>query len=147
MFVAQMLTRTRERLITIDVTASLEDVADLMARPHVDLVVACSSDGKMAGVLSKTDIVGVVRQSISSGRSVRVEDIMAEDVISCTPGQPLQAVWDLMRQRGLQRIPVLDEDAKPIGIVYARDALQSLLNASECEESLLRDYVMNVGYQ
>jgi hypothetical protein len=48
--------------------------------------------------------------------------------------------------RGLQRIPVLDGNRKPVGIIYARDALQCLLGEVEGEETLLRDYVMNVGY-
>ena len=52
-----------------------------------------------------------------------------------------------MKSRGLQRIPMLDGSRKPIGIVFARDALQCLLGEVEDDEALLRDYVMNVGYQ
>jgi len=50
-----------------------------------------------------------------------------------------------MKERGLQRISVLDQDGKPVGIIYARDALQELLGEVENDEALLRDYMMNVG--
>jgi CBS domain-containing protein len=52
-----------------------------------------------------------------------------------------------MKARGLQRIPVVDGNRKPVGIIYARDALQCLLGDVENDEALLRDYVMDVGYQ
>ena len=53
----------------------------------------------------------------------------------------------MMKARGLQRIPVVDQVGNPVGIIYARDALQALLGEVESDETLLRDYVMNVGYQ
>lgn len=52
-----------------------------------------------------------------------------------------------MKERSLQRIPILDQDGKPVGIIYARHTLQNLLGEVENDEALLRDYVMNVGYQ
>ncbi len=147
MFVAQMLPRARERLATISAAAPVKEAADLMSKPHVDLVVACGQDGGMVGVLTKTDIVGQIRQCSGSGCTAKVDTIMAQAVVSCRPEESLQDVWSVMKSRGLQRIPVLDEGEKPIGIIYARDALQCLLGAVESDESLLRDYVMDVGYQ
>ncbi len=46
-----------------------------------------------------------------------------------------------------QRIPVVDEHSIPVGIICARNALQLLLSGVEHDEALLRDYVMDVGYQ
>ena len=51
-----------------------------------------------------------------------------------------------MKARRLPRLPVLDEEDHPIGILYARDVLQAMLAQAEDHESLLRDYVMGVGY-
>jgi hypothetical protein len=33
-----------------------------------------------------------------------------------------------------------------VGVLHARDILQVLLDESKVEESMLRDYVMNIGY-
>jgi predicted transcriptional regulator len=52
----------------------------------------------------------------------------------------------MMKAQALQCIPVVDCEAKPVGIIYARDALQALLTETQNEEELLRDYAMNVGY-
>ena len=147
MFVEQMLPRARERLATISGAAPVKDAAALMAKPHTDLVVVCGEDGGMVGVVTKTDIVGQITRCIGGGCTARVDAIMTQDAVFCRPDEPLQGIWSVMKARGLQRIPVLDGNRKPVGIVYARDALQCLLGEVENDEALLRDYVMDVGYQ
>lgn len=147
MFAEQMMPRARERLATISAGAPVRDAADIMARPHTDLVVVCGADGGMVGVLTKTDIVRQIRLCTGAGCMARVDTIMTGDVVTCRPGDLLDDVWSVMKARGLQRIPVLDPCGKPIGIIYARDALRNLLGEAENQETLLRDYVMSVGYQ
>ncbi len=118
-----------------------------MSKPRTDLVVVCGRDGGMVGVLTKTDIVGQIRQCVGGGCVARVDTIMTRGVVSCRPSDALHDVWSVMKERDLQRIPIVDQGGTPIGIIYARDALQTLLGAVENDEALLRDYVMNVGYQ
>lgn len=143
---AQILPRARQRLATIDAAAPVKDAADLMSKPHVDLVVVCGPDGGMVGVLTKTDIVSHIRQCIGGGCTVGVNTIMTSQVISCGLSDPLEDVWSVMKSCGLQRIPVVDGN-RPVGVIYARDALQCLLGEVESDEALLRDYVMGVGYR
>ncbi len=147
MLAEQMLPRARERLATIGAGAPVRDAADLMSKPHTDLVVVCDDDGILVGVLTKTDIVAQIRHCTGGGCVARVDTIMTRDVTSCQPDESLQDIWLVMKGRGLQRIPVVDEHRKPIGIIYARDALQNLLGDVKSDEALLRDYVMDVGYQ
>jgi len=136
----------RKRLVTIDAAAPVRDAADLMSKPHTDLVVVCGPDGGLVGVLTKTDIVSHMRTCIGGGCTAEVNTIMTSQVITCGLGDALQDVWSVMKSRGLQRIPVLDGN-RPVGVIYARDVLQCLLGEVESDEALLRDYVMNVGYQ
>ena len=71
---------------------------------------------------------------------------MTRDVVVCWPGELLQDVWERMKERKLKSIPVMDEDSRPVGVLHARDILQVLLEESQDEESMLRDYVMGIGY-
>jgi hypothetical protein len=50
-------------------------------------------------------------------------------------------------ERGLQRVPILDEGRTPQGVIDAREALQALLSDSEDEDELLRDCISGVGYR
>ena len=72
--------------------------------------------------------------------------VMTRDVIVCRPGDWLHEVWSRMKERGFKNVPVTDRDSRPVGVLNARDALQVLLEEAENEESLLRDYVMGIGF-
>ncbi len=111
------------------------------------MVVVCGEDGGMVGVITKTDIAGQITWCAGSGCTARVDTIMTLDVVSCRPNEALQGIWSVMKARGLQRIPVLDANRTPHAVIYARDALQCLMGKVESDEALLRDYVMDVGYQ
>ena len=51
-----------------------------------------------------------------------------------------------MKEHKLKNIPIVDQDYRPIGVLHVRDILQVLLEESQDEESMLRDYVMGIGY-
>ena len=146
MFIERMLPRAHERLAMIDGSASIREAADLMSKPNTDLVVVCDQ-GEMICVVTKTDIVSQIGHCIGFGCIARVDSIMTRDVTYCRASEFLHDVWLTMKERGLQRIPVLDRVRRPIGIIYARDALQVLLGEVENEGELLRDYIMGVEYQ
>lgn len=146
MFVENMLPRALARLALIDVEAPVRAAADLMAKPHTDIVVVCDH-GEMVGVVTKTDIVGQISRCIGAGCIARVDSIMTRDVTHCRATDLLYDVWSLMNRHGFQRIPVLGEGRKPIGVIYTRDALQNLLDEVENDGQLLRGYIFGVGYQ
>ena len=72
---------------------------------------------------------------------------MTRDVTYCRADDVLLDVWSVMRERVVQRVPILDEARRPLDIIYAREALQALLSESEDEDELLRDYISGVGYR
>jgi CBS domain-containing protein len=147
MFVEQILPQARERLATIDAAASVTEAAEVTTRLHADLVVVCNETGNMVGVITRTDIVSQIGLCGAGGCASRVDTIMTRDVLSSRTKESLEDVWTAMKARALRHVPVVEEDGKPIGILHARDVLQNLLGEVKNEETLLRDYVMNVGYR
>lgn len=146
MYVEQMLTRARERLVMIGADAPVRAAADLMAKPHTDLLVVCAH-AVMVGVVTKTDIVRQIARCGGGACVARIDTIMTPDVVFCRPTDALKDIWAVMKARSLQRIPVIDGNGAPVGIVYGRDALQNLLGEVENEGELLRDYIGGVGYR
>lgn len=146
MLVEGVLSVARERLLTIGDGAPVLQAAKFLGSPHNYLLVVCDSTGAMAGVMSKTDIVKHISHCHGSACTVSVSSVMTRDVFSCSPGDWLHDVWSEMKVRRLQCVPILEPKLKPLGILYARDALDALLTEVEDEEMLLREYVMSVGY-
>lgn len=145
-FVERLLPVARERLVTISDDAPLIEAARLL-RAGTDLVVVCGSKGIVAGVITKTDIVNQISECQGCGCVMAASLVMTRDVLLCRSGDGLHDVWARMKERGVKNVPITDEEARPIGILNARDALQILLQEAEDEDSMLRDYVMGVGYR
>jgi CBS domain-containing protein len=144
MFVESMLATAAKRLVSVKEDIPLIDAARPLSRLGIDLVVVCSADGKLIGVISKTDVVREI--CIGSGPKSAASGVMVRNVVHCQPSDLLSDVWEIMKVRRLKNIPVVSEDLRPIGILNARDVLETLMEEAEYEEALLRDYVMSVGY-
>jgi CBS domain-containing protein len=147
MLVEALMPTASRRLMTLKADQSLREAAKLLSETHIGLVVVCGTDGSMAGVITKTDIVRQVAQGCGSTQTVPVSEIMAKNVVHCRPSDPLYEVLSSMMERGFVHIPVVDQDFRPSGVVNARDALHVLLGEVKGEASLLRDYVMGIGYR
>jgi CBS domain-containing protein len=146
MFVERLLPEARGHLATIGDDAPVVEAAKLLGDAHINLVVVCNSDGVMVGVLSRRDVVGQVSHCQGCGCTMTISSVMTRDVVACSPQDGLNDVWSIMKNRGLRHIPIVDKESKPLGIIYARDALHTLLTEVQDEEELLRDYVTCAGY-
>ena len=135
---------TAARLVAITVDTSLRNAAVALSNPHIGLLVVCD-ENRAAGVVSKSDIV---RHLTKAGvTEAPVVTLMSRNIISCHPEDGLYATWQDMGERDLQNMPVLDTNAKPIGVLDIRDALKALLEQEEYQERLLSSYVAGGGYQ
>lgn len=147
MLVEGLAANARNRLVTIGDDARLIEAAKLLGSPGTDMVVVCGPDGSLAGVITKTDVVRQISRCQGSGCTIAASDLMTRDVVVCRPDNWLHQVWSSMKERGFKNVPITDAASRPVGVLNARDALEGLLHDVEDEGALLRDYVMNVGYQ
>lgn len=144
--ITAVLPTARERLITINDAAPVIDAAKLLSTASTSLVIVCNPKGLMSGVVTKADVVRQISVCTGCSCTTMVADIMTRDVITCHPEDKLFDVWGTMKKNTLRQIPISDHESRPIGLLYANDALQVLLKQTEYETLLLRDYVMGVGY-
>lgn len=146
MLVERILPIALKRLSTIRADASLTDAAKLLCDTHISLVVVCSPDGVMVGVMTKTDVVRQIAHCQGSRCTTAAAAVMTRDVTYCHPSDSLHDVLSKMKEHGFVHIPIVDQDSKPSGVLNVRDALQVLLGEVEFDASVLRDYVMGIGY-
>ncbi len=137
----------RERLVTVTEDAPLVEAAKFLDGRDINLVVVCDKGGAMVGIVTRTNIVRQMAVCQGCGCTAAAGTVMTKDVTSCRPGDLLHDVWSLIKTRNLVHVPIVDDDLKPLGVINARDALLVLLEESEYEEGLLRDYVMGIGYR
>ena len=146
MVVEGILPAARVRLFTIGADAPLIAAAILLRDLDKDIVVVRDSEGVLAGVITKTDIVRQFSHYQGAGCKAAASAVMTQAVVYCRPDNLLHEIWTIMKERHLKNVPILDRESRPIGVLNARDALEALLRELEYEEALLREYVMCVGY-
>ncbi len=141
MIVEGILPAARERLIAIGAAP-----ATLLRDLAADLVVVSDSDGVLAGVITKTDIVRQISHCQGAGCMAAASAVMTQAVTYCRPDNLLHEIWLIMKERHLKNIPILDRESRAIGVLNARDALEAIPEELEYQEVLLREYEMCVGY-
>ena len=101
----------------------------------------------MVGVITRTDIVRQMSLCQGCGCTAAVATMMTKDVTFCRPDDLLHDVWLIIKEKSLLHVPIVDKDSKPLGVINERDALRVLFEEGVHEESLLRDYVIGIGYR
>jgi CBS domain-containing protein len=146
MFVEDLLPGARERLVTIAEDAPLIEAARLL-HAGTDILAVCRTTGVLAGIITKTDVVGQIGRCQGSSCTVPVALVMERDVLVCRSGERSRDVWEAMKGRGIKNVPLLDSGSMPLGVINARDLLQVILQESEDDEGMMRDYIMGFGYR
>lgn len=147
MLVEHLMDASRKRLFTLGDNAPLIEAAGLLSIVDSDIVVICDSvTGRLDGVVTKTDVVRLISRCSGAACRTAVSAVMNGTVHCCRPDQPLQEVWQSMKERRLKNMPIVDRASRPIGVLNARDALEFLLKEVEHEDEILRDYIAGAGY-
>ncbi len=124
----------------------LKDVAKLMAEQGVSGVPVIEEDRKVAGVISEKDFLsrmgaantktfmGVVAKCLKGKacvaipvRAKKAEEIMTAPAVTVFEESTLREITDLIKERKINRVPVVDGNGHLIGIVSRGDILEAPL--------------------
>ncbi len=103
-------------VVTIDVTATLVEAAQRMREANVG-VLPVIEDGELRGVLTDRDLVVRAQAPGADPPSPPVGDYATAEPFAARPGWDVDQAFELMARHQVGRLPVVDEDERPIGIV------------------------------
>lgn len=117
---------TRE-VVVAPVTTSVDAAAELMRRHHVgDLVVVEERGGSQIpiGIVTDRDIVVEVIALGLDPKALTVGEIMAQELVTGEENDGILDTLQIMRTKGVRRLPILAEDGSLLGIVTVDDLIE-----------------------
>lgn len=114
-------------MVTDLFTVRPEDVVDLAASlmhwKHIRHVPVEDNEGRLVGIISHRDLMGLFAKGMSSRQEqVLVRDIMKEKPVAVSPDTPTLDAINLMRKYNIGCLPIVKNE-KLVGIITAYDFL------------------------
>ncbi|MDH3635131.1 MAG: CBS domain-containing protein [Gammaproteobacteria bacterium] len=116
-------------VVVVEEEKSVTEAAAIMRQYHVGDVVICKAKyGKQmpVGIITDRDIALEIVAKGTDPDSIRVGDAMSFDLITVTEHDDLMHVIELMRDKGIRRVPVIDADEALVGILTVDDIVDLL---------------------
>ncbi len=118
MNVSEMMTRGVRTCCPDD---SLNSVAQLMWKNDCGCVPVVDAEGKAIGMITDRDICMAAYTQGQPLGNMRVASAASRVIMTMRENESLDAAEALMQQHKIRRIPVVDADGKPVGIVSMND--------------------------
>ncbi|MET8804478.1 CBS domain-containing protein [Streptomyces sp. NPDC004546] len=133
-----MRTHTVGEIMTSDVVCasretSPEDVLRLLNRHRIRALPVVDHDDKVVGVVSGTDLAHgrTARTRPRGSAATAVGELMTTPAVTVHPEQRVSDAARVMERHRVDRLPVVDEEDRIIGIATRRDLLRAFLRTDE----------------
>ena len=103
-------------------TDKIDFVANLMLEHNCGEIPVCDG-GKVLGVITDRDIATRVVAFGKTPAAISVNDVMTTNVFTMSENETLAAALDLMEERLVRRLPVVDASGQIVGIVSQADLM------------------------
>ncbi len=125
-------------------TTPFKEVVRLLDQHRISGLPVLDDDDKVLGVVSGTDLVRAQAQRADRDPSAAVTaaDVMSSPAITVHPEQSVPDAARLMERRGVERLPVVDEEDRLIGIATRRDLLRVFLRTDDDIRRQVTDEVL-----
>ncbi len=136
MTVAELMSRDVE---FIDLEATAQDAAELMGEIDVGALPVGTAE-RLQGIVTDRDILYRVVAKGLDPVHTHLRDILSRPVITCRPGDALNAAMDMMASNHIRRLPVQDpESGAVVGWVTLADISRRLLVGHAGLQDALRE--------
>ena len=122
---------------TVGPSDSIQSAARIM-RDEDTGVVPVVDDGRLCGVVTDRDIV--IRAVSDADWEATVDDVVSDDVVTCSPDMSTSEAAELMGEHQVRRLPVVDDDERLVGIVSLGD-----LAVKEGRDSRMGETLENIS--
>lgn len=128
---------------TITAETSIADLAEELVSLKIGALVVSPDGLRIAGIVSERDIVAALPIHFHELGRLHVRDIMTVNVTTCTPESTVAELMNLMTNKRIRHIPVVNEAGDLISIISIGDIVKSHVSEIDTERVALVDYMQS----
>ena len=120
-------------------TTSVIDTLHLLSEKNIGAVVVLD-DENLVGIFSERDYA---RKGIIQGRKAKstpISEVMTPKVFTVDPGMSIQACMQLLGQKKIRHLPVLEND-RVVGVISIGDIVNSIMHEQKQHIQFLEQYI------
>ncbi len=136
MFISDVLRIKGRMVATVLPSDSVQSAVQKLAELGIGAVVVQDQWQKLIGLFSERELVRLLSRDWTNGLNLRVRDAMNHLVVTCQPGDRIDAVLGAMTVNKIRHVPVLDQ-GRLDGIVSIGDLVKHRLDEKELEAGVL----------
>lgn len=134
---------TGKAVYTITADTSVATLVEKLASLKVGALVVSPDGIRIVGIVSERDIVAALPIHFHELGRLHVRDIMTVNVTTCTPHSTVADLMNLMTDRRIRHVPVVNDAGELISIMSIGDVVKSHVSELDSERIALVDYVQN----
>lgn len=137
----QDLVRSRREIFSILEETTVHDAARYLRDHKVRSVGILDSSGRLAGVVSQSDISDKVAAENKCPAWMRVTEIMTRDLITVRPDIALDECLRLMEKHDIFHLLVVEETGHYLGMISVADLLQVIASDEKARADMFEAFV------
>jgi len=124
---------------TVSPHATVYEALQILSEKNIGALLVLES-GQLLGIFSERDYA---RKLVLKGRfskNTEVREVMTEDVVSVTPGDNIEQCMELMSNRCIRHLPVMD-GTRVTGVISIGDIVKAIISDQKSTIGLLNEYI------
>jgi CBS domain-containing protein len=112
-----------QNAVCCSANSNIGQAVELMWVHNCGMLPVVGSDHKLSGIITDRDICIAVGTRNKLAGELTVADVASKDVFTCRPEDDVYAALRIMASKHVRRLPVIDKDGVPQGILSTDDVV------------------------
>ena len=135
--------KTAHQIIMVRMETTVAEAVEILTREHIGSLIIVGEDGRLAGIVTETDIVRAIPGFGVNLLSQSIVRIQSGAMVTCGPDSHVDEIMREMTDKRCRHMPVL-ADERLIGIISIGDVVKFRLEELAAESTRMRNYITGV---
>ncbi len=145
MNIKNLLDKKGHQCHTISPENTMADAVNKMMQHHIGSLIVVEEE-KPVSIITERDVMFTIHHRGCDINSTKIQEIMGSKLVSCNISHTIKEAMALMFEnetgRRVRHLPVLD-DGKLVGLVSNGDLLLRMIEETEFENRVMKNYIQN----